>query len=213
VVNPDDLLAAARLLAAALGPNVPPQTVNSLPNRSQAVHTENLIFSWGYRVIDGILLCVVVVVWEYFKGWDQVRVLYTTPPRRHAPCCRIIIYRRRTENGEKRFHHPRPCSTSTWYLFLFLRVAGLHTRMKHTTFKEWLAQRDEDYLTPDRPPLMGLPRINTTPFTDAQRKKFQPQKVKSIKPFSQTVPKVKEIVPNKMIPKLKPLRIAAKRPS
>jgi hypothetical protein len=51
---------------------------------------------------------------------------------------------------------------------------------------------------------MGLPRINTTPFTDAQWKMFQLQKVKSIKPFSPTVPKVKKIVPNKIIPKLKP---------
>lgn len=75
--------------------------------------------------------------------------------------------------------------------------------MKHSTFKEWLAQRDEGYLTPDRPPLMGLPRINTTPFTDAQHKKFQPKKVKTIKPFSSTVRKVKVIVPNKIIPKLK----------
>lgn len=72
--------------------------------------------------------------------------------------------------------------------------------MMHTTFKEWLAQRDEGFLLPNRPPLKSLPRINATPFTDAQRKRFQTKPVKAIKPFAPTVPKVKEIVPNKMIP-------------
>jgi hypothetical protein len=85
--------------------------------------------------------------------------------------------------------------------------------MKYTTFSEWLAQRDEGFLLPDRPPLSGLPKINTTPFTNAQRLRFQPKKVKTIKPFTPTIQKVKEIVPNKMIPKLKPLTTAAKRPT
>ena len=76
--------------------------------------------------------------------------------------------------------------------------------MKHTTFKEWLAQRDEGYLTPDRPPLKGIPKINTTPFTDAQRNRFKPKPVKKINTFGPTVQKVKEIVPNKSIPKLYP---------
>jgi len=98
-------------------------------------------------------------------------------------------------------------------LFLFLNAAALNIGMKHTTFKEWLARRDEGFLLPDRPPLKGLPRLNTTPFTDAQRKRFQPTKVKTIKPFAPTIQKVKEIVPNKMIPKLKPLTTAAKRPT
>jgi hypothetical protein len=97
--------------------------------------------------------------------------------------------------------------------FLFLNPAVVHTGMKHTTFKEWLAQRDEGFLLPSRPPLKGMPKINTTPFTDAQRKRFQPKTVKKIKPFAPTIQKVKEIVPNKMIPKLKPLTTAAKRPT
>ena len=96
---------------------------------------------------------------------------------------------------------------------MFLTPAVLNIGMKHTPFKEGLAQRDEGFLLPDRPPLKGMPRINTTPFTDAQRKRFQPKPVKKIKPFAPTIQKVKEIVPNKMIPKLKPLTTAAKRPT
>lgn len=97
--------------------------------------------------------------------------------------------------------------------FLFLNAADINTGMKYTTFSEWLARRDEGFLLPNRLPLKSLPRINTTPFTDAQRKRFQPKPVKKIKPFAPTVQKVKEIVPNKMIPKLKPLTTAAKRPT
>lgn len=92
----------------------------------------------------------------------------------------------------------------TGCFFLFLDVAAVHTGMMHTTFKEWLARRDEAFLLPDRPPLKGLPRINTTPFTDAQRKRFQPKKVKTIKPFAPTIRKVAEIVPQKMVAKLTP---------
>jgi hypothetical protein len=47
------------------------------------------------------------------------------------------------------------------------------------------------------------PQFNTTPFTNAQRKRFQPKKVMTIKPFAPTIKKVKEIVTNKLIPKLK----------
>lgn len=86
--------------------------------------------------------------------------------------------------------------------FLLMNAVRLHTSMKYTTFKEWLAQHDEGVLLPSRPPLKGLPRINTTPFTDAQRKRFQPKPVKKVKPFAPTVQRVKEIVPNKLIPKL-----------
>ena len=87
--------------------------------------------------------------------------------------------------------------------FLFLNAAVLNTSMMHTTFKEWLARRDEWFLLPDRPPLKGMSKINTTLGTDAQRKQFHPKKVKPPKPFAPTVQKVKEIVPNKLIPKLK----------
>jgi hypothetical protein len=53
--------------------------------------------------------------------------------------------------------------------------------MKHRTFKEWLARHDKGFL-PDRPPRKGMPRINATPFTDIQRKRFQPKPMKTIKP-------------------------------
>jgi hypothetical protein len=40
---------------------------------------------------------------------------------------------------------------------------------------------------------------------DAQRKRLHPKQAKPPKPFAPTVQKVKEIVPNKLIPKLKPM--------
>ena len=85
---------------------------------------------------------------------------------------------------------------------MFLNTAVLNTGMMHTTFKEWLAQRDEGFLLPDRPPLKGLPRINATFGTDAQRKRFQPKPVKKPKPFAPTIRKVKEIVPPKFVAKV-----------
>ncbi len=86
--------------------------------------------------------------------------------------------------------------------FLLLNAAALHTGMKDMTFKDWLAQQDEGLLLPDRPPRKGMPRINPFPTTDARRVRLRPSPVKKFKP---TVQKVKEIVPNKLIPKLKPL--------
>jgi hypothetical protein len=88
--------------------------------------------------------------------------------------------------------------------FLLLNIAMLYTGMKHTTFTEWLARRDEGFLLPDRPPLKGMPKINTTPNTDAQRKRLHPKKVKPPKLFKPTVRAVKEIVPQSIIPKLNP---------
>ena len=75
--------------------------------------------------------------------------------------------------------------------------------MMHTTFKEWLARCDEGFLLPDRPPLKGIPKINTTPMTDARRKRLHPKKVQPPKPFKPTFQMVKEIVPQNIIPKLK----------
>jgi hypothetical protein len=48
-----------------------------------------------------------------------------------------------------------------------------------------------------------MPRINTMLGTDAQRKRLHPKKVKPPKLFKPTVRAVKEIIPNKFIPKLK----------
>jgi len=75
--------------------------------------------------------------------------------------------------------------------------------MKLPTFQEWLARRDEGLLLPDRPPLKGMIRVNTLPTTDAHRKRPHVKAVKKPKPFAPTVRKVKEIVPQKLIPKLK----------
>lgn len=83
---------------------------------------------------------------------------------------------------------------------MFLNADTLHTSMMYTTFKEWLARRDEGLLLPDRPPLKGMPKTNTTLGTDTQRKRLHPKKVKPFKPFAPTVRAVKEIVPNNLIP-------------
>jgi hypothetical protein len=76
--------------------------------------------------------------------------------------------------------------------------------MKYTTFKEWLCQRDEGYLLPNRPPLNSMLRLNAFPATDDARKGLHTKLVKPPKPFAPTVRKVTEIVPAKLIPKMKP---------
>ncbi|QEL16356.1 hypothetical protein [Limnoglobus roseus] len=85
---------------------------------------------------------------------------------------------------------------------MFLNVAALNIGMKHTTFSEWLAQRDEGFLLPDRPALKGMTKINMTPFTDAQRKRIQPKPVKKPKLFPPTIRRMKEIVPQKYVAKI-----------
>jgi hypothetical protein len=69
----------------------------------------------------------------------------------------------------------------------FRKLPEAYSGMKHTTFKEWLARCDEGFLLPDRPPLKGMFKINTTPGTDAQRKRLHPKKVKPPKLFKPTV--------------------------
>jgi hypothetical protein len=87
-----------------------------------------------------------------------------------------------------------------------LKVATLDTGRKLKTFKEWLARRHDGFLLPDRPSLKRMLRIKTTPFTDTQQKRLHPKKVKPPKLLKPTVRAVKEIVPNKLIPKLKPMK-------
>ena len=74
--------------------------------------------------------------------------------------------------------------------------------MRFMRFSEWLIQRDEGLLLPDRPPLKGMSRINAFPGTDAQRKKLHVKPAKKPKPFAPTIRKVAEIVPQKLIAKL-----------
>jgi hypothetical protein len=76
--------------------------------------------------------------------------------------------------------------------------------MELPTFKKWLARHDEGLLLPDRPPRKGMPRINAFPTTDGHRRRLQVKPAKKPTPFAPTVRAVKEIVPNKLIPKLKP---------
>jgi hypothetical protein len=71
------------------------------------------------------------------------------------------------------------------------------------TFKEYVAMR-EGLLAPSRPPAKGLPRINPFPTTDGHRRRLHVKPPKKPKPFAPTVQAVKEIVPNKLIPKLNP---------
>ena len=76
--------------------------------------------------------------------------------------------------------------------------------MRYTSFREYVAQRDEGLLVPDRPPLKGMTRLNMTPYTNAQRKRLHPTPVKRPKPFAPTVRKAAEVVPQKIVAKLKP---------
>jgi hypothetical protein len=70
----------------------------------------------------------------------------------------------------------------------------------------------EGMFLPDRPPAKGIPKLNTLPTTNAHRKRLHAKPVKPPTLFPPTVRKVKEIVPNKLIPKLKPLQPLKPRP-
>ena len=69
------------------------------------------------------------------------------------------------------------------------------------TFSEYVAMRS-GVLSPTRPPLKGMPRINALPTTDAHRKRLHPKPVEAANPFTPTVRQVTEIVPQSIIPKL-----------
>lgn len=82
--------------------------------------------------------------------------------------------------------------------------------MSLPTFSEYVAMR-EGLLSPTRSPLVGISRLNALPTTDAHRKQMHPPKpVKARNPFKPvarmkpTVQHVTEIVPQHIIPKLKP---------
>lgn len=100
---------------------------------------------------------------------------------------------------------PGPLVLRLRRFLLFVASNRLPTTMKLPTFHEWLARRDEGLLLPDRLPAKGMIRINTFPTTDTHRKKLHPKPPKKPKPFAPTVRAVKEIVPNKLIPKSKPM--------
>jgi hypothetical protein len=124
--------------------------------------------------------------------------------RQRRACCISNNCPCRTEKGRKWFHLTGPIFIEPPGFFLFSHAARLHTRMKTMKFSEWLAQRDEGFLLPDRQPLKGMPKINAFPTTDGHRRRLYVKPAKKPKPFAPTVRAVKEIVPNKLIPKLKP---------
>jgi hypothetical protein len=91
------------------------------------------------------------------------------------------------------------------FLFVLSHPDGVHTGVPIPTFSEYVAMR-EGVLSPTRPPLKGMPRINTLPTTDAHRKRLHPKPVKVVNMLKPTVRHVAEIVPQNIIPKLKPTR-------
>jgi len=93
---------------------------------------------------------------------------------------------------------------------LFLKPVAVHRGMSIPTFAEYIAMR-EGVLSPTRPPLKGMTRLNPLPTTDLHRKRLHtPLPVKVPNPFKPvarikpTVRHVTEIVPQSVIPKLKP---------
>lgn len=75
--------------------------------------------------------------------------------------------------------------------------------MNFISFKQYVELR-EGLLLPDRPPAKGVSRINPFPTTNAHRRRLKAKPAKTPNAFPPTVRRVAEIVPNKIIPKLKP---------
>jgi hypothetical protein len=90
-------------------------------------------------------------------------------------------------------------------LFLFVFAPGWRTYgHDDPTFSEYVAMR-EGMLSPTRPPLEELPRLNTLPTTDVHRKCLHlPNPAKAVTMLKPTVRHVIEIVPQNFIPKLPP---------
>jgi hypothetical protein len=78
--------------------------------------------------------------------------------------------------------------------------------MGHVTFTQWLARRDEGFLAPDQPPRKGMGRTNPLPVTNARRERLYAKPVKPPKPFAPSVSGVREVVPQRLIPKPEPPR-------
>jgi hypothetical protein len=69
------------------------------------------------------------------------------------------------------------------------------------TFAEYVAAREEVIWA--SPPLKGIPRINTTPFTNAHRKRMRVKSKPAVHPFAPTIRAVAQVVPQHLIPKFK----------
>jgi hypothetical protein len=85
--------------------------------------------------------------------------------------------------------------------FLFLHTAGVDTGMPILTFSEYVAMR-EGVLSPSRPLLKGMSRINPLPISGDRRKRLHPKPVKAVKPFTPTVRAVAEVVPQRFVLKI-----------
>jgi hypothetical protein len=68
--------------------------------------------------------------------------------------------------------------------------------MKYPSFRHYLIAR-EGALVPDKAPATGLPRLNATPFTSAERKRLKPKPVVKLDPVRPIIP---QVVPNNLIP-------------
>jgi hypothetical protein len=77
--------------------------------------------------------------------------------------------------------------------------------MDFPTFKQYVQMR-EGVLLPDRPPAKGLSKINPFPTTNAHRRRLKPKPIRRPNPFPPTVQAAPEVVPQKLIPKLRPGR-------
>ena len=68
--------------------------------------------------------------------------------------------------------------------------------MSIRTFSEYIASM-EGVFAPDEAPATGLPRLNATPFTTAERKRLKPKPVAKLVPVRPVIP---QVVPNNLIP-------------
>jgi hypothetical protein len=78
------------------------------------------------------------------------------------------------------------------------RLAKVIDSWFHTA-SEYVAMR-EDVVSPTRPPLKGMPRLNALPTTDAHCKRSHRKPVKLPTPFKPTVRHFTEIAPQNIIP-------------
>jgi hypothetical protein len=74
--------------------------------------------------------------------------------------------------------------------------------MSLPTFSEYIAMR-EGVLSPSRPPLKGMTRLNALRTTDAHRKRLHRKPVKLPNPFEPTVRQVTETLPQNLIPRFR----------
>lgn len=80
--------------------------------------------------------------------------------------------------------------------FFFIERMIVNTSMRFTSFIEYIQYR-EGLLAPDKPRWAGMPRMNTTPMTNQQRRKLLPKKPPKLKTAISGVPVFKPYQPAK----------------